>query len=106
MKLTTKLLKNKEEQFYIFETGGRKGVVSEKGEQKIPIIFDDIMSIKDYLLIKHKGLYGLYDKYSFKEILPIEFTKINTKQSQVEKLENDVLKKGFYTKAGDIKWEN
>lgn len=101
-----KTFKNKDEQFYIFETGGRKGVVSEKGEQKIPFIFDDIISDKDYLLIKHKGLYGLYDKYSFKEILPIEFTKINTKQSQVEKLENGVLKKGSYTKAGEIKWEN
>lgn len=99
-----KEFKNDSTVYLILKKDGRKGVFATDGKEIIPCIYDDISFENNFLLIKHKGLYGLFDIHSFQEILPIEFSKINTYRKRIEKYQDTEIKKGKFKRDGTIIW--
>jgi len=92
--------------YFILEREGRKGVMTIDGFEKIPFIFDDISYENPFLLIKQRGLYGVVSTTTFKEILPCKYSKIDTHNLRVEKIEGTVIKKGIFNNEGLILWDN
>jgi hypothetical protein len=56
---------------------GKAGLIDLYGKEIVPFMFDDIvLRFENFILVKEKDKYGLYDLYKSKLIIPAEFDQI------------------------------
>lgn len=99
--------KNGEGGYFYLAKAGKKGIVDLSGKLLVPFKYDDISSSYQnvYWIVKLDGLYGLIDKETGEKILPIEYSRITTRL-KLEKREEDLLKKGYFSTSKEVIWQN